>query len=187
MTPEYERITWEEVSKPASKMFHVWCGDGEIKWVEECWQHLGAAGLTGNTTPVEATASMLRLVTLARVYEGFCAHAWDENPETPLDYLTEDLEIDPLVLGILAATASSNVFDDCAEDDELREAALLAATDAQRQEIFTCLSQAYGGAVQLYSRMSKTNRTTSQEGESDEFAVTGPNSSALGYVMNGFQ
>jgi hypothetical protein len=168
-------------------MFHVWCGDGEIKWVEECWRHLGEAGLTGNATPLEATATLLRLVTLARVYEEFCGLAWDENPETPVDYLAEDLEIDALALGILAAQAAPDSFDDVAEDYELREAALLAATEAQRQEIFDCLSRAYGGDVQLYSRISRTNRSADDESDGDEFDVTGANATALSYVTNGFR
>lgn len=70
--------------------------------------------------------------------------------------------------------------------DELREAALLTATDSQRQEIFECLRAAYGDEFKLYSRLWHTNSPLTEDTEGDEFEVTGANISALGYVMNGF-
>lgn len=187
MSPEYDRVAWEEIAPAASKMFHVWCGSGETKWVEECWQHLGEAGLTDKTTLLEETATYLRLVSLAQVYEEFCGCAWDENPGTPLSDLADELEIDPLALGILGAIAGPDAFDDEADDSELREIALSAATAKQRVEIFSCLCKAYGGAVQLYSRMSKTNQQAGEEDNGNEFEVTGSNGIAISYVMNGFR
>jgi hypothetical protein len=91
-----------------------------------------------------------------------------------------------MALGILAAQASPDAFDDAEDEYELREAALTAAADAQRQEIFECLSKAYGGAVRLYSRMSQTNQSAEEENDQDEFEVTGSNGVALDFVMNGF-
>lgn len=55
MKPEHDRILWEDVEVTASEMFHVWLGDGEIKWVEECWKHLGEANLTDNSPALERT------------------------------------------------------------------------------------------------------------------------------------
>ena len=187
MSPEYDRVTWEEVAPAAAKMFHVWSGDGEIKWVQECWRHLGEAGLTERTTLLEETTTYLRLVTLAHVYEEFCGYAWDENPESPLSDFADELEIDPLALGILGAIASPGAFDDATDDCELRNAALFAISYPQRTEIFACLCKAYGGEVPLYSRMSKTNQSADDEDDCDQFDVTGSNSAALSYVMNGFR
>ena len=85
MKPEHDRIPWEDVEVAASKMFNVWLGDGEIKWVEECWQHFGEANLTDNSPALARTATFLRLLTLARIYEEFCGLAWDENLETPVE------------------------------------------------------------------------------------------------------
>lgn len=186
MSPEHERVTWEEIAPAAARMFHVWFGDGEIKWVEECWQHFGDSGLTQRTTLLEETATYLRLAALAQVYEEFCGLAWDENPETPISYLAEHLKIDPLALGVLGAIASPDAFADAVDDTDLSDAALGAITDSQRPEIFACLCQAYGGEVALYSRMSKTNHSADEPDDADEFEVAGPNSAALSYVMNGF-
>lgn len=152
---------------------------------------MGEANLTDNSPALERTATFLRLVTLARIYEEFCGLAWDENPETPVTDLVEDLEIDPLSLGILATKADPDVFDDVA-DKYIHEAVLLAATDAQRREIFDCLRNGFGDEFKLYSRMSKTNRSGNEtddcnEDDGSEFDITESNSVALSYVVNGFR
>ena len=181
-----DNLTWEEVEKAASKMFNVWLGGDELEWAKEAWNHLTAAGLASSETILDVTAAKLRLVALARIYQEFCGLAWDEDPETPVDYPAEDLEIDPVALGILAARVNPDEFEEFSDDYELREAALLAATDSQRQEIFECLRAAYGDEFKLYSRLWHTNSPLTEDTEGDEFEVTGANISALGYVMNGF-
>lgn len=59
--------------------------------------------------------------------------------------------------------------------------------ESLRSEVHECLSEAYGSDMQLYSRMSKTNRIEDEDSDGEEFEVTGSNSVALSYVMNGFQ
>lgn len=181
-----DHIQWEEVETAASKMFSVWSGGGELAWAKECWGHLSQADLTGNSTVMETTASYLCLVALARIYEEFCGCAWDENPETGATTLAEDLEIDPVALGILAAASGKDDFDEASDDYELREVALLIVTDAMRGEIFACLAKAYGNENKLYSRMAQTKRLPDEAGSADEFEVNGPNLSALNFVCNGF-
>jgi len=179
-------VTWSDIEPAARQMFRVWMGSGEITWVKECWKHFEHKGLTRNTSPLEQTATHLRLLALVCIYEQFCGYMWDENPDTPLSYLTENLSIDPLSLGILAGSASPGSFDEECDEDELREAALGVAIDAMRDEIHSCLAEAYGGSVALYSRMSKTNRAANHEDNGSEFEVTGSNSSALQFVTQGF-
>lgn len=188
MSSSYEdTIAWEDVSLAASAMFQVWCDGGEMKWAQECWGHLEEAGLTGNATRLESTATLLRLVCLARIYREFCGLARDEESEISLGLLAEDLEIDSLALGILGHLASPDAFDEVEDEADLREAALHEATDAQRDEIFECLVKAYGGVVPLYSRMSATNQSDPEENDGEEFEVTGPNSAAFNFVVNRFQ
>jgi hypothetical protein len=183
-----ENIKWEEVQSAATKMFSVWVDGTELEWAKEAWSYLAAAGLARATTILDATAANLRLVALARIYQQFCGFAWNENPDTPVDYLAEDLEIDPVALGILAANADPNKFAEFTGNYELREAALLAVTDSQRQEIFECLRASYGDEVRLYSRLWHTRSPVAEENtEYDEFEVTDANSSALEYVRNGFR
>jgi hypothetical protein len=183
-----DTIEWDEVEGAATKMFNVWVDGTELKWAEEAWGHLTAAGLTGATTILDITAAKLRLVTLARIYQEFSGFAWDENPETPLDYLAEDLEIDPVALGILAGRADPNDFEDLTWDEHLLGAALVTVTDSQRKEIFECLRNAYGDEFRLYSRLWRTRSLLAEEdSEADEWEVTGVNSSALEYVSNGFR
>jgi hypothetical protein len=180
--------SWADVEAAATKMFSVWHDGSELEWAKEVWGHLYAAGLVGGETVVEVTVANLRLVALARIYQEFSGLAWDENPETPMEYLAEDLKIDPVALGILAAAGDIGEFEDFTEECDLREAALIAATNAQRAELFQCLKTAYGGETQLYTRLWHTRSADVEEdSEYEEFNVTGPNSMALKFVMNGFR
>lgn len=182
-----EETGWNEVRDAASRMFYVWDCGGELAWAEEAWAHLYEAGLANDGSILEHTAAKLRLVTLARVYEEFSGLAWDENPETPLDYLAEDLDIDNLALGILAASAGGD-FEDTADEYELRELALLAVTNRQRREVFECLSAAYGGAINLYTRLWKTRSPDQGEDcDGEEFEPTPRKANAMHFVTSGFQ
>ncbi len=185
-----ESIDWDDISGTASKMFDVWVSGGELEWARECWNHFDAAGLVSQETSFENTRSLLRLVTLAKIYQEFSGAAWEEYPETPLDYLAEDLELDPVAIGILAARAEPD--DSCWEGDdyELRDYALTVVTNSMRKEIYACLRKAYGGDVGLYSRMFQTHKAEENFDEEDgaeEFEVTGTNVRALDFVMSGFR
>ena len=179
---------WSDVSDAAGKMFKVWVDGHELEWAREAWGHLHPAGLNGEETVLKVTAAKLHLVTLARVYQEFCGLAWEENPETPVDYLAEDLDMDSVALGILAAASSdSEYFKDAVEDHELREAALLAASDGQRREIFEQLKAAYGSDVALYARLWHTRSNPDGQHANEEFEPAAGKCMALQYVMNGFE
>ena len=179
--------SWAEVEPAAAKMFKVWTDGSELLWAKEAWGHFYAAGLVGEDTVLQTTCSRLRLVTLARIYHKFCGLAWDEHLETPLDELAEDLEINPVALGILAAAENPDQFDDATDEYELREAALKAVTENQCAEIAECLQAAYGGDISLYTRMWHTRNAEDNEAKGEEFEVSGGNSAALEFVTNGFQ
>ena len=66
-----DQIQWEEVEAATSKMFSVWPGGGELAWAKECWGHLYQAGLTGNATVMEATASHPNSAAYGFITEGF--------------------------------------------------------------------------------------------------------------------
>jgi hypothetical protein len=106
-----------------------------------------------------------------------------------VSYLAENLEIDPVALGILAAsTPDRNDFEELTEAEDLTEDALLAVVNSQRTEIFDCLRVVYADAIQLHSCIWHTRSPEAEEdSECDEFEVTNPNSAALDYVMNGFR
>lgn len=182
--PPSDVVAWEDIEAAAGQMFRVWFGDGELVWAKECWQHFKQKGLTRNTGPLEETTTHLHLLALVRIYEQFCGYAWEANPGTPLSYLTENLSIDPLSLGILAGAASSTASYEDLEEFDLREAALIAATDAMRKEIHTCLAEAFGGDMALYCRMATTNLPS--DADADEFRTTSINYPALQFVTEGF-
>ncbi len=128
------------------------------------------------------------------VWDGSNELAWDENPETPLDYLAEDLEIDAVALGYLAHSCAASELDDVTDDYAFRDTALRTATDSLRTEIFNCLRTAYGDEMKLYSRMWHTRSEPEPDDDEvppspsqEEFDPTGANSSALEFGMHGFK
>lgn len=183
---------WAEVSDAARRMFNVWDGVGELDWAREAWGHLYEAGLISDEGPVEITATNLRLVTLALVYEEFCDAAWDEYVGSGASTLSEELVIDSVALGALAAQADKDFFREAFDESELHEAALMAVSNIQREEIYRCLKSACGGDVGLYARLHQTHpRSNGTVGMGDEFGddcfdVTGANMDALMFVENGF-
>lgn len=182
---DIDKIEWDEIEYEASMIFKVWPDGGELAWAEEAWQHLRAGGLTETPTELDYTQVRLRLVMLGRIYEEFCGVAWNKNPQTPPDELTESLEIDPVALGILAATAGPEQFDEASDEYDLRDLSLIAATDQLRRGIFECLRSACGDENGLCQRMWRTRHASGQQ---DEDAESGqPNAASVNYVRNGFR
>ncbi len=178
-----EGMEWDDIKGGAAKMFNIWVGGSELEWAEECWGHFAKGGLLNNEGAVETTVSLLRLVTLALIYQQFCGYAWNENPENEASDYASEIEYDDIVLGYLATIADKYFADGCGEDYEVRNEALNAATRAQREEIFQCLSKAYGGYIQLYARMCKTHPSYAED---DEFEPNEENVDALSFVSDGF-
>jgi len=71
-------ILWDDIDSQASDMFKVWLCGGELEWAEECWRFFQKAGLADCEPWIEHTRSLLRLVTLARIYQEFSGFKWDE-------------------------------------------------------------------------------------------------------------
>jgi hypothetical protein len=179
---------WSDVSDAAGKMFNVWVDGHELEWAREAWGHLHPAGLEGEETCLKVTAAKLHLVTLARVYQEFCGLAWEENPETPVDYLAEDLDMDSVALGILAAASSdSEYFKDAVEDHELREAALLAASDGRGGKSLSN-SKLPTAAMSRFTRAfgirDQIPTVSTQTKSSNRLLVIAPHCK---YVMGGFE
>lgn len=197
-----EEIDWDWVEDAVKNIFNIWVDGSELGWAKEVWEHFGKAGLNQAPGLVEQTKIYLRLVTLGRIYHEFCGCGWDENPDWPIDFFVEHLDVDPLALGILAAKAACD-YEDFDDESDLREIALITVSDEMRHEIYEFLKKTYGGDMKLYSSMWRTcrpaqrekgddddvddeDREEDDEEDYDEFAVTGNNMSALNYVQQGF-
>jgi hypothetical protein len=185
---EPETIEWEEIESAAAKMFNIWVHGNEVKWAEEAWSHLTRARLTGARTVLETIATKLRLVTLARIYHEFCGLACDENPDRTLSYVAENLGLNGVAIGILAAsTPDRDEFEELTDEFALTEQALMTIVNSQRREIFDCLSAAYGDVYRLYSRLwHSLSENAESDSEGEEFEVTDANA-AVDYVMHGFR
>jgi hypothetical protein len=166
-------------------MFNVWTSDGDLDFAKEAWGHLEKAGLTDDSGVAGRTETILRLIALCRIYREFCARQRDENPDPPIRYLAEDLDIDPLSLGLLAAP---NMLDDDWKFEEafqLEEIALIRATGALCPDILDCLRRVYGGKKSLYLRLCQT-RSNHLESDAEDLAITDFNLDAYEFVSHGY-
>lgn len=177
-------VEWDEIEKAASGMFNIWTSGGDLVFAKECWGHLTTAGLTGDNGVVARTETCLRLVALRLIYEEFCAAKWDENAETEIILLAEDLDIDRVAVGLLASPyiESGGIFYE--DEYDLREAALAVAVDAVRSETFECIRSAYGGQTGLYQRMSRTAGNEDLDDDSD-LDADGNNLAAFEFTERG--
>ena len=189
-------VGWDDIEAAAKQLFNVWTNGGDLDWAKEAWGHLSNAGLTNAFSFVDRTLVNLRLVTLAKVYQDFARAKWDENLDRSFSQLAESLEVDRLALGLFAA--SSALTDDWAYHEDkydLYEAALAAAVESLRPELFKCLCNAYGDVTSLYRRLCKTvspilddeDADAVEDDDSDDFEVTGQNEEAYLYVTQGFR
>jgi hypothetical protein len=184
-------VSWEEIENVLGRMFRVWSSGGEVQWAKECWRYFEKEGLTSAASAIEGTRSRLRLLTLAKIYEEFSGYMWDENPDTPLVDLSEDLEIDRVALGAIAGEDPTFFDEEPEESDALLERALAIVVDQLRPEIHSCLVDAYGGEGGLYQRMARTTESTDAEdpdsSPSFEFTPTGNHVRAWAFISNSFQ
>lgn len=151
-----KKVPWSEVQGKAHRLFNIWASGGDIEWAEEAWGHLAAAGQTAAECHVDRTRVLLRLLTLAMVYDQFCLLMWDEMTHRDLAEFTVDFEVDTLSLGILAAPMMQ-LDDGKAEDAyELRLTAFGAVTGGLRKEVWAALVKAYGDERALFERLAKT-------------------------------
>ena len=179
-------LAWEDIRGPASKMFNIWTSGGDLDFAEQAWQFLQAAGLVSGDDIVSKTKSCMVLLALCRIYLAFCEAKWDESADIPISFLAEDLDIDPVALGLLASGEMSKYVQDLYfEAFELRENALVAVTKLLEPQVLECLRTAFGGSTGLYLRLSRT-RANDDEQDGNEFEVTGPNMDAYDFLNHGF-
>lgn len=179
-------MAWEDIERAAAKMFNVWTSGGDLAFAKEAWGHLEAAGLTDDDGVAAATETYLRLIALCRIYEEFSGAKWDEDPDMPISFLAEDLDIDRFALGLLAGPHLQDGDWRYVEEFEMFKAALTAAVESFRPEVFECLRRAYGGDTCLYQRLCRT-RSDSDEHDYEDFDITGPNMDAYDFVKHGCQ
>ena len=185
---EESEKSWRKVESTAIEIFQVWMGGGELEWAREAWDYLYKANLVGVDSPLGKTSSNLHILTLGLVYHEFCRITWDEDPDKSLEHMIEQLELDPLALGVFAGSQNDEIFEFVEDDDELFEATIENATLLLRKGIHQCLVSAYGDDVQLCSRMVSTcdDSNDDDEGGDSESDLTCSDSESLQFVQNGF-
>jgi hypothetical protein len=138
--------------------------------------------LTSDEGVYDLTRTYLRLIALRLIYGEFCAAKWDQEFETPVSYLVEDLEINLLALGLMASSGLERGSELMGDEFALREAALTAAIETLKPGIFSCLLNAYGGAIGLYSRLSRTAGNLDKDDEAGDGATVSGDCAALDFI-----
>lgn len=176
-------VEWNEISDAASGIFNVWTSGGDLDFAKESWSHLAAGGLTSDDCVYDSTRTLLRLIALRLIYGEFCAAKWDEQSETPISYLVEDLEIDPLALGLIAGDYLAPGSEQ-GDPFSLRAAALEAAVERLKPEVFACLMNTYGGSIELYSRLSRTAANLDANDDTGDGATVTGDCAVLDFIRN---
>lgn len=176
-------VEWDEISDAASGIFNIWTSGGDLGFAKESWSHLVAGGLTSDDCVYELTRILLRLIALRLIYGEFCAAKWDEQSETSISYLVEDLDIDPLSLGLIAADYLAP-GSELGDRFSLRGAALEAAVERLKPEVFACLLNSYGGTVEFYFRLSRTAGSLAVNDDSGDGSTVTGDYAALDFIRN---
>lgn len=176
-------VEWDEISDAASGIFNIWTSGGDLDFAKESWSHLAAGELTSDDCVYDLTRTLLRLIALRLVYGEFCAAKWDEQSEPPISYLVEDLEIDSLALGLIAGDYLAP-GSELGDPFSLRAAALEVAVERLKPEVFSCLLNAYGGPIELYSRLSRTSASVDANDDSGDGATVAGDCAALDFIRN---
>ncbi|MBW9173378.1 hypothetical protein [Clostridium estertheticum] len=70
-------VKWEEISEYVSGLFNVW-DDNDIKWGKAVWKAISNNGLASYSNEIERHTVVIRLMTLATIYNEFHDLVFDE-------------------------------------------------------------------------------------------------------------
>src|SRR5687768_5131745 len=94
-------LGWEDVREAAAEAFNVWTFGSELRWAEDAWTHIVAAGLADYTSEISRARVAVRFLSLASLYRDWCCIAHEECLEDdPVDW-NSWLEVDKLEIGQL--------------------------------------------------------------------------------------
>jgi len=145
---------WEDVSRDAESMFHVWSDGRELEWAKKSWEALAKRGLTSYSNQIEKTVVMIRLMTLAAIYRDFCEESFCGTKEPEYTCWADDLSLSTFRV---AQCAGAEFHKDKDTDDKgLSESALLELMETARSEIHKVLLAEFGGDSLLFVSLWNT-------------------------------
>lgn len=140
-------LTWDELREVANEAFNVWFGHPELRWAEEAWGILAAAGLTSYTTPLEYCRVCIRFFSLAAFYHDFCYHGFDEEVDPDYVWWANTLELHPFYIGQLVGADED--YSDTKGGPDL-DFALRRLANAERDAVVKALLAHYEDEMFLF-------------------------------------
>lgn len=151
------RVTWKDVSDAASSMFRIWSGQPELRWARAAWKAFARRGLTNYSDEIERTMVLVRLMTLATMYQEFCGLAWEEWHEPEYGMWATELGISPFRVRQLVGSESHRNVDE--DTDSLVEQALDDLVEKTRADVYEALRNEFAGDSMLFVSLWKSNGT----------------------------
>jgi len=146
---------WDNIFEWVPSILNVWVGNPEHKWLRQAWEGLTDQGLTTYSTDLERHIVLIRLLTLAVMYEDFCYMAWRERYDRLFYDDFENLEMSAFRLGQLVEGDFDEEFcsHEIEDDIELFENALKSLINARRDEVCRTLRKYFGGDSMVFAHM----------------------------------
>lgn len=145
--PEKNTLTWDEIKDKASSLFNVWAGCPKLVWAHKAWNGLVKQGLADYTSDIEYHEVLLRLTTLADMYDEFCEKAYDEYYERDYDYWIDTLDINLIRIGQLIGKNFETEINDPYELIKLTFQELIYRS---KRKIFDSLCKEFGDESTLF-------------------------------------
>lgn len=143
--PISKKLQWDDISNFAEDKFNVWSNDAGQLWAKKAWNILEKEGLTEYKNEIERHIVIIRLLTLATMYNEFCYLVWDEYFDYPMVgtyWLDDEVFFNPIRVWQLVGIHfyKEEKIEEIEVEDLLTEA-LLELIDNQRNLVYGALNK----------------------------------------------
>jgi hypothetical protein len=137
-------VNWDQLRPLAEEVFRIWTDGGDLRWAQEAWEHVTAAGLANYSTTLDRVVVDIRLMTIGSIYRDWCAVAHDERQDDEPTYWLDGTDISLVHLGQLIGSE-----DDLGDEDQA-ENAIHALILRERPRILKTLLAGFGDVPGLF-------------------------------------
>lgn len=152
-------MDWEEIASVAERIFRVWQSGEDLKWAEQAWKVLNAAGLVNGFTELERCKSVICLLCLGDYYYNFCTIYRDEFLETEFVDWASTFPIHGFQVGQLVGQTS---LDDETDPDMFYQKGLDALVDLVSEEVIKTVEQSFGSRCSLFLSLWRSSLSSEE-------------------------
>jgi len=159
------KLSWSELQPAASEAFSIWTSGSDLRWAEQTWRRLIAAGFCDYESEKGRHVVIGRFLAMASIYRDWCSVAFEETHEDVPTYWIDDLNVSSIVLGQILPD------DELSEDeDEARSEALQILLDRERPTVVTGLTKAYGSDADLFVALWRSVTSGNDDYAEEDYA-----------------